>query len=261
MKGFDLAVKVQTHLKSAFPGLELTIGDKYWDNAMWHARVTGCIAEAGVKNGFKIELGRRFMHRKTSKEIDYFDFLKRYCALYDKYVGRWTRFGEGSSTEVDVVFLDPRENLTIVLCEYENKRTEVKDNVVKFRSLHSFDPERFRPEFCLIGFWGGSRKHVETVLNEASKLIADMARSEEASYRGEKVYQFRPLQCCWLLFGLFKNARAFMVKCMSTILEPKENKVEEQEFDIGSTFRTFLNLPFQELSPSFLFPTMYIFGS
>lgn len=189
MEGFDLAVKVQGHLKSAHPSLELTIEDNYWDNAMWHARVTGCIAEAGVRNGSRVELGRRFLHRKRIEKIDYSDFLKRYCALYDKYVGKWARFGEASSTEIDVVFLDPHENLTLALCEYENKRTEVKDNVVKFRSLYSFDPERFRPELCLIGFWSGSRRdYVETVLKDVNKLIVNMTRSEEASYHGEKVY-------------------------------------------------------------------------
>ena len=99
------------------------------------------------------------MQRKFSKEIDYFDFLKKYCALYDKYVGKWERFSEGSSTEIDVTFLDKQSNSAIALCEYENEGHEVKDNIVKFKALNAFDPKRFRPELCVISFWaGGSRK-------------------------------------------------------------------------------------------------------
>ena len=235
MKGFKLAVKVHEYLKSSLPGLELTIEDNYWDNAMWHARITGCIAEAGARNGFRVELGRRFMHRKYTKEIDYFDFLKRYCALYDKYVGKWGRFGKGSSTEIDVAFLDLRQDLTIALCEYENKRTEVKDNVVKFRALHSFNPDKFKPELCLIGFWTSSREYLGATLKEVIDLIANMTRSENVSYHGEEMYQFHPLKCCWSLFGIFKDAPSFMVRCLSIILDPNTNKLKEIEFDVGHT--------------------------
>ena len=234
MKGYELAVKVNEHLKFTLPSLELTIKDNYWDNAMWHARITGCIAEAGVKNGFRIEFGRRFMHRKYAKKIDYFDFLKRYCALYDKYVGMWERFGKGSSTEIDVAFLNS-QGLTIACCEYENKRSEVKDNVVKFRALHSFDPEKFKPELCLIGFWTSSRNYVDATLKEVIELISNMTRSEEVSYHEGETYQFDPLKCYWLLFALFKDAPKFTVRCLSLILEPEASKVEEREFDMGPT--------------------------
>ena len=236
MNGYELAARVSDHLKSTLPRLELTIGDNYWDNSLWHSRITGCIAEAGVKNGFRIEIGRRFMHFKNVRKIDYFDFLKRYCALYDKHLpGKWVGFGERSWTEIDVAFLDSRENLTLVLCEYENKRTEVKDNVVKFRALHSFDSERFKPKLCLLGFWASSRKYIYEVLNEVVKLIANMTRSEKASCRGKETYHFRPLKCHWLLFGLFKDASSFTVKCSSMILNSVASKVEEKEFDVGHT--------------------------
>ena len=236
MKGYELAVKVSDCIVSRLPRLGITIGDNYWDNSMWHARITGCIAEAGIKNGFRVELGRRFMHFKNVKEIDYFDFLRRYCALYDKYMPwKWSGFSERSWTEIDVTFLDPQEDLTIALCEYENKRTEVKDNVIKFRALHSFNSSKFKPELCLIGFWTSSRKYVDTTLKEVIELIANMIKSEEASYHGEEMHQFGPLKCHWLLFALFKAAPTFMVKGMSVILDPEVNKVKEREFDVGTT--------------------------
>ena len=236
MNGYELAARVSDHLKSTLPRLELTIGDNYWDNSLWHSRITGCIAEAGVKNGFRIELGRRFMHFKNVKKIDYFDFLKRYCALYDKHLpGKWEGFSEGSWTEIDVAFLDSRENLTFALCEYENKRTEVKDNVVKFRALHSFDSDKFKMALCLVGFWANGRKYVDTTLREVSELIANMTRSEEASFQGKEVYKLGPLECYWLLFALFKDPPKFMVKCVSQVLDPRANKVEESEFDVGHT--------------------------
>lgn len=190
--------------------------------------------EIGVKSGLRIKLGRKFMHRKYAKTIDYFDFLKRYCALYDKYISKWLGFGESSSTEIDVAFLDPRQDLTIALCEFENKRTEVKDNIVKFRALCSFD-SKVKPELCLIGFWASSRTYVDTTLKEAIKLIANMARSEEVSYHGADVYQLDPLKCHWLLFALFKDTPTFMVKCLSVILDPEVNKRKETEFDVGPT--------------------------
>ena len=236
MKGHELATKVRDHLESSFPRLEITIGDNYWDNSMWHARIIGSIAEAGVKNNFRVELGRRYMHFKNVKEIDYFGFLKRYCALYDKYMSwKWTGFSERSWTEIDVTFLDLQKNLTVALCEYENKRDEVKDNIVKFKALHSFDYKRFRPELCLVGFWASSRKYVDTTLKEVIELITHMTRSEKTSYRGKELYKFEPLECHWLLFALFKDAPNFMVKCLSVILNPRANKVEEKEFDVGPT--------------------------
>jgi hypothetical protein len=236
MKGYELARRVCDHLESTLSHLDITVRDNYWDNALWHARITGCIAEAGIINGFRIELGRRFMKRKFSKEIDYSDFLKKYCALYDKYVGKWVRFGEGSSTEIDVTFLDKQNNSAIALCEYENRRYEVKDNIVKFKALNAFDPERFKPELCLISFWAGSsRKNVEMILEEVIKLIADMSKQEEASFREVETYHFEPLKCHWLLSGLFKDGSLFMIKGISTILDPNANKIDENEFDVGST--------------------------
>lgn len=235
MKGYELARKVCAHLESALPQLDLTTMDNYWDNALWHARITGCIAEAGIINGFKIELGRRFMQRKYTKEIDYFGFLKKYCALYDKYVGKWVRFSEGSSTEIDVTFLEKQNNSAIALCEYENQRYEVKDNIVKFKALNAFDSKRFRPEMCLVGFWGGSKKSVEMILREAIELITNMTKQEEASFHGMETYQFEPLKCHWLLCGLFKDGPLFMIKTISMILDPNANKIEENKFDVGST--------------------------
>jgi len=235
MKGHKLAVKVRAYLESSLPRLEITVGDNYWDNSMWHARITGCIAEVGVKNGFGVEFGRRFMHFKNVEKIDYFDFLKRYRALYVKYgLGKWPGFNERSWTEIDVTFLDP-QNSTIALCEYENKRMEVMDNIVKFRALHSFNSSKFNPSLCLIGFWASSRKLVEETVKEANVLIKRMTRSEEATCDGKETYQFDPLKCHWLLFALFKDAPAFMVKCMSVILNRRAQKVEETMFDVGHT--------------------------
>jgi hypothetical protein len=233
MNGYELAVKINDHLKSTFPTIGLTIGDSYWDNALWHARINGCIAEAGVKSGFRLELGRKLMPRKNANRIDFSDFLKMYCALYDKHVGTWERFGERSSTEIDLAFLDVHENSPVALCEYENQSGNVKDNVVKFKALHSFDSKRFRPELCLIGFWTSARDYVGMTLRELTDLITKMAASEEATYHGEKVYQFCPLTCYWLLFALFKDEPTSAVKCLSTILDPDANKLKEEEFDIG----------------------------
>ena len=220
-------------MKSALPELDLTSADNYFDNAMWHARIIGCIAEGGIRNGFRVEFGRRFARIKNC-EVNYLDFLKRYCALYDKYVGKWEHFSERSWTEIDLTFLDPRRRIVIAAFEFENSHGEVLDNIVKFKALHSFDPNNFKLELCSIGFWAPSRKRFDLTMKGAIELVSKIAKGEKATFHRKRAYRLDPLRCYWMLFGLFKDAPEPVVKCQSTILDPDTKQREESEFKVAA---------------------------
>ena len=222
MDGYQVAAKLKDYLEQALPKLELTIKDNFWDNTLWHSRITGCIAEVGVLSGFKIEAERRFLLNNV-KDIDYKGFLEGYSALYNKYLeSSWDR----SSTDIDMTFLNPQDNSPFAFCEYENDWKEAAENVLKFRALHSFDNVRFNPQLCVIGFYGSSLNLVNAALDQVKQLISNGIGIENVTYQG-KTYQFQPLKCHWFLFGLFKDSPNYMIRSKVQVLETDVLKLIE----------------------------------
>lgn len=70
--GFHLAKNLVEHLKLNLGKLKLVEGDNFDNLALWHGRITGCFAEAGVKQNFLIEVSREFRRKWHT------DFLTRY---------------------------------------------------------------------------------------------------------------------------------------------------------------------------------------
>lgn len=166
MNGFDLAKSIVDFIKRNLEWCELT-GENYTNDALWHGRITGCLANVGVKEGYMLALGRKFSYAKAT------EFLKRYSALYKlSELGEWEAT-ERSSTEIDVIYLDKNTHAVEALCEYENNVGkdfyDVRDNVVKFHAFSSW--RRYSPSLCMIGFWCGTRnpEKLEKVLDEIQK--------------------------------------------------------------------------------------------
>ena len=234
-EGYELSSRIRDYLLSTLPQLELTLQNNFWDSALWHGRITGYIAEAGVKSGFRIELARRFVvNTKFKTEIDYESFLKAYNALHKLNINNAMTSNEQYSTEIDVIYLDPNDNTAIALCEYENKREEIKENILKFRALVSSNPLKFKPKLCILGFYASSKDYLESVIKELIDYIRNWGCNESVSNTGEAVSKLKPLNCYWLIIGIYK-APAYTVNCIATILDPKAIEIDERETNIGKT--------------------------
>jgi hypothetical protein len=76
-----------------------------------------------------------------------------------------------TKSEIDVVFLDPADNTAVALCEYENKRHDTKENVLKFEALFYSNQKFFRPKLCLLSFHTTYRRDLEDTNEELLDLI------------------------------------------------------------------------------------------
>ena len=58
INGLHLAKNIVEHLKLNIGKRKLAEGDNFSDYGLWHARITGLFAEAGVKENLMIEVSR-----------------------------------------------------------------------------------------------------------------------------------------------------------------------------------------------------------
>ena len=104
-------------------------------------------------------------------DITYFDFVKRYYTLYRKHnLGKWSKFGKRSWTEIDTIFLDPKNKCTIALCEYENVKSE-DQQLEKLGSLVAKLAEELEQQNLVMQAVTGENLKIR---NEFKKRVAEL---------------------------------------------------------------------------------------
>lgn len=226
INGFHLAKNVVQHLKMSIGKLKLTEGDNFDDYGLWHARITGLFAEAGIKENFIIEVRREFRRNQHS------DFLNRYLALCrHRNLRTWS--DKLPSTDVDVIYLDPRNCSVIAMCEYENegRLDHLTDNILKFQALASSTKENYQPTLCIVSFffsyepkWMAAGDELLTTLENLVKKISE---GEIVSFK-DKMYEFPPMKPWWLLIVFYGTRQE--IHWRYSIINPQGKREEEKEF-------------------------------
>lgn len=231
---------MRNKILKTLPYLGLTNGSDFNDSALWHARITGCIAQAGIKSRFRVETGRRFHNIKHFKtRFNYQDFLNLYYELYNKYIGKDSNKNH-RQTEVDIIYLNPQDNTGIGLCEYENDIQDVKENILKFYALHTSNPLIFNPKFCILSYFDRSIYKIQQTEKDIIDLIKVVSGSSDMQDRSESQISVKPLDCHWLLFGIHEDAGASIIKCASTLLDQKAAILKKKKTTIGELDRSLL---------------------
>lgn len=238
---YDFALRIVDNLLDTLPRLGLTLGNNFWDSALWHARVTGCIAEAGFRAGCRIELGRQFVSKKYRTEVNCQSFLNSYYALFEKYFSKTTASKDQFATEIDVMYLNPVDNTAVGLCEYENERNDILENILKFKALCSSNPSLFKPKLCLLGFYSSSQANFEETQKQLRDFIRKAVNSESISGSDGNAFQIGPLNCYWLLIGIYKGKYpseepyTTPVLVQAAIFDSNSNQLMQKESMIGGT--------------------------
>ena len=222
IEGFQLAKNVVEHLKLSLGKLKLIEGDNFDNLALWHGRITGCFAEAGVKQNFLIEVSREF-RRKWHP-----DFLNRYVALYrHRKLGKWA----DTSTEIDIIWLNSLDCSVTAMCEYENEGefNIIADNIVKFHALASSTTENCKPFLCVISFFWFEREWVggSRLVDELENLIKMETKEEKISFKN-RIYEFPPMTSWWLLIPFYGTRQNVYWRYL--IINPHGKREEEKEF-------------------------------
>lgn len=219
--GYHLAKNVINYLEFSTDKRKLTESNDY---GLWHARITGLFAEAGARNNLVIEVSREFRHP---------GFLNRYFALYNRRVE--ISRDKPSSTEIDVIYLNPVDCSVVAMCEYENEDdfNEIADNIVKFHALASSTGENYQPALCIISFfWEEQERTIgDTTLDKLEDLIKTTTRKEKISFK-DKIYEFLPMKSWWLLVPFYETKRQNYWRYL--IISPQGKRVEEKEFSLNT---------------------------
>jgi len=223
--GFQLAKNVIKHLRLSLRKLKLVDGNNFENLALWHGRINGCFAEAGVKQGFIIEVNKEFRRKWHS------DFLNRYVALYGhRGLGKW----KDTSTEIDVIWLNPCDCSAIAMCEYENEGefNIIADNIIKFHALASSTEEDCKPLLCIVSFFCEEQDSVgcHRLTDELENLIKKEITAEKVSFKN-KTFNFPPMSSWWLLIPFYGTKHN--VRWRYLIENPNGRREEENEFSLN----------------------------